>query len=377
MLQRSVLRLHIQVPSDRDGVHNQKINREALESFLILAVELPRLVRMFIFQIEEHLEGPPSLARQRAVLEPFRLLYFDNHSVSFCGAIDQAYACDMKEAMVPKVKWARGMAWDMYDLMASSKSIGDMACGLGNWRKASWNYVAAGRILDNACFSTVHPDLQNFANDDYTSTINLCKAVLQANNLLAMVQCKEWDQVLEAVKENIKPKAPMTPLVRCRIHLFTAIALSAKSRNKEAAEEMEKASKVDSSDSLIQEFSDNISRYLEFGPKAGDAPASISSDVSLSKLKEPLAFDPPIMNPSSSINAERYLLRHFGYKGDYLLAIQGKTSVNVADMSKVIQNVERQTTKLKSGAPYWISISARKSIPRASIFSRGESHGIF
>lgn len=48
-------------------------------------------------------------------------------SASVRGSIDQELGKALKEKLDCEIHWARGVAWDIYDMLLSLKSMGDQA----------------------------------------------------------------------------------------------------------------------------------------------------------------------------------------------------------------------------------------------------------
>lgn len=125
ILQEYVLRLHMNLPGGRQrGEFGNKQHGKVIVSFLLVADELPRFVRMLrilkatsslalfklIFRIETSPDGPPPLATQKLVLEPFRCLNVGAQGLVITGAINPTFERSLRAAMVPEVNWVRGLA---------------------------------------------------------------------------------------------------------------------------------------------------------------------------------------------------------------------------------------------------------------------------
>ena len=335
----------------------------------MVALELPRFVRMlrifkainprgiheYNFRFEVIAQGPTNLTIQQKILEPFRCLSGFKH-LTIGGGVDPLYASDLKDTMGMAVYWARGIAWEIYGLAVSIKRCGDEAFRLGQWVTVRSQYRACKRLL---CYAySLHPIVANMKDDDWKRAIKQFFDIIITNVILIRLRNREWDRVLKKTADLIIGNSIGAPdLNKSRRHLYRAIALAATEKEHEAWAQISMAAKTNPYDELVQSCSRIMSARLQAisnGRKA--AIGTIYSDELLSRINEPLQLAPPILNPSENIAGERYLLRQFGYKGDYLPAIKEKSPVDLTKIAKLMQTMEAQKAKLSPGAPYSIEI---------------------
>ena len=340
--------------------------------FLLVAPELPRFVGMLRvlkndagtrlgfnihFGIQNGANGPPSLVMLKAVMEPFHLLGSVNHkTVQIEGITDLDYAKLTMDSISPSVKWLRGTAWGVYELVKSRVEVAEKAYGLEKWQKAWITYREAIQVMHNGCYHNheLNNETYTFNDDDFFETINLAYPLMESNTMLIRVRAKEWDEVLRTTANLDSPEVPpMSSLVRGRMYLYRAIALAAKDRRRGAIQAIRKAFKAKPSDPIISDFATMVAL------SGLTATRTIFSDTSIAKFKRLLPLQPAIMNPSVDTARERHVLLYFGYKGNYLPAIKDKRPLSQAEKTSLINDAilgREEMAAREPGAPLRVRV---------------------
>ena len=257
----------------------------------MVAIELPRFVRMlrlfkvrdpraiheYNFRVEEIFGGPPTPACQQKVLEPFRYLP-GRKGLTIDGAVDPAYAQNLKNTMESNVYWARGTAWDIYYLAVSIWKVLDEAFRLGLWSTAWAQYRSCKRGLGWAFQQ--HPFMAYFQDADWEKTLEQFFDVIQTNSVLIRLREKNWNRVLKRTvilgRDDDEAESDMVDLDRdedeaesdmvdldrdedeaesdrvvSRLYLYRAIALAAAGDENKAEKQLWLASTNDPDDKLI------------------------------------------------------------------------------------------------------------------------------
>lgn len=370
-----MLDLHVNFP---ERVHTQaEGNDEATErdrkSFLLVATELPRFVRMlrvlkseaglglrfeFDFQIRNDANGPPSLTMVKAVMEPFYLLgTLSQKALRIEGITDLDYANRAMDTISRKVKWLRGTAWECYELVVSCVKVAEKAYALEKWQKASITYREAIQVLHQGCYHNGELGNEIYAldDDDFFDTRDFAYPLMESNSMLIWIRAKEWDKILvQTAKLDSTDIPPMASLVWGRMYLYRGIALAATGKSQEAVQEIKKAYEAEPSDRIISDFATMVADHSNEA-----AIQAIFSDTSIAKFETLLPLQPAIMNPSEYTASERYVLHHFGYKGDYLTAIKDKIPLTTAEKVSLIKKAFVERKKLaaaKPGAPLRVRV---------------------
>lgn len=124
-------------------------------------------------------------------------------------------------------------------------------------------------------------------------------------------------------------------IYRCR-----GIAYAGLQRMVDAAPEFYFASQLDPGDSMGKRCVDMFNGMWR-GPMAL---SDLCSNHMLESFNKPLPLPPPIRKGSNYIAGERYLLRHFGYKGSMLPEIEENEPI---DMVKVLTDIEVIENEIK------------------------------
>lgn len=262
---------------------------KVVKSLLLVADELPRFVRMlrmvkatdpraihnYNFRVEVTSRGPPTLACQQKVLEPFRCLP-GRKGLTIGGAVDLAYAQNLKSTMESNVYWARGTAWDIYYLAVSIWKVFDEAFRLGLWSTAWAQYRSCKRLLLLAY--NQHPITGDSQDHDWEKTLEQFFSVLQTNITLIRLRQKDWVRVLKKTEKldnaddeddeydeddeddkDDEDDEVESDMVKSRRHLYRAIALAATGDEHMAKTQLWLACGDDPDDELIRDFMDMTS----------------------------------------------------------------------------------------------------------------------
>lgn len=73
--------------------------------------------------------------------------------------------------------------------------------------------------------------------------------------------------------------------------------------------------------------------------------SSIHSDATLEQLHELVCEPPPVLLPCEHVAGERYVLRHFGYTGDFIEDIKETAPVDEKAMKILIEGMEKAKKK--------------------------------
>lgn len=346
------------------GWLENKQQGKVIVSFLLVADELPRFVRMLrilkatssvalfklIFRIETNPGGPPSSATQKLVLEPFRCLNVGAQGLVITGAINSTIECSLKAAMVPEVNWVRGLAWDTYGLLVSIANVADEAFRLGHFITARAKYGDCLAAWQIACGN--NPRLTDFEDDGFRQSCQNLLTITKANSVLAMIRDRDWVAVVEETEglEGADTLCCVTVLDKSLLFHCRAIAMAAERNTQEAHRYLDMAWKLDPTNKVLERHLGIASNRLAANTKsAREAFGTIYSTKSLQQLDKLVNIPPPVLTPSEFIAGERYLLRHFGYQGDLLDGIEEKAPVNMAEMMKIIKQTESQKARMKPG----------------------------
>jgi len=365
VIQEHVLRLHMNLPGGRQqGGFGNKQQGKVVVSFLLVADELPRFVRMLrilkatssmalfklIFRIETSPGGTPTLATQKLVLEPFRYLNVGAQGLVITGAIDPTYERSLRASMVPEVNWVRGLAWDTYGLLVSIANVADEAFRLGHFTTARCKYGDCQAAWEIACGNS--PRLTDFEDDGFHQSCHNLLVITKANAILATVRARDWVPVLDDTEgvDRADPVSSVTVLDRSLVLHCRAIAMAAERNDEGAHRHLDIALKLDPTNKVLKRHLAITSNRLAAKTKsAREAFGIISSSKSLQQLDKLVNIPPPILTPSELIAGERYLLRHFGYQGDFLDGIEEKAPVDIEEMRKLIKTMETQKANSKPG----------------------------
>jgi len=124
-------------------------------------------------------------------------------------------------------------------------------------------------------------------------------------------------------------------IYRCR-----GIAYAGLQKMVEAAPEFYIASPLDPGDSMTKRCVDMFNGMLRGPMDLSD----LCSNSMLESFNKPLPLPAPIRKGSKCIAGERYLLRHFGYKGNLLPEIEENEPIN---MVKVVTDIEVMENEIK------------------------------
>lgn len=337
------------------GDFANKKKRKVVESFLLVANELERFVRVLriskvimsvamhklSFRVEINSFGPPPLAVQRRVLEPFRRLNVGHQGLIMGGAVDPALKVSLQASMGPKVNWVRGVAWEMYDLILSIAKVGDEAFHGGKFDLARGKYGDCQGVWETATEN--NRQLINFEDEGFHKSCSQLLVVILANNSLAALRGKDYEDVLHRT-EVMSLEVAGKPKAKSSLHHCRAIALAAQNDDRNALHHLIEAGKADPYNKAIQAHLGIMSKRLDVGKNTTN---TIYSDKSINRLNELAEYPPPILTPSKFIAGERFLLRHFGYKGDMLEGIEEKAPVDMKAMKDYIQQIETQKANSK------------------------------
>lgn len=348
----------------QQGEFGNKQQGKVVVSFLLVADELPRFVRMLrilkatssmalfklIFRIETSAGGPPTLITQKHVLEPFRYLNVGAQGLVITGAIDPTYERSLRASMVPEVNWVRGLAWDTYGLLVSIANVADEAFRLGNFTTARAKYGDCRAAWKIACGN--NPRLADFEDDGFHQSCHSLLIITKANSVLATVRDRDWVAVMDETEEMHRADqlSSVTVLDKSLTFHCRAIAMAAERNHQAAHRYLDTAWKLDPTNKVLKRHLGITSNRLAANKKsAREAFGTISSTKSLQQLDKLVNIPPPILTPSELIAGERYLLRHFGYRGDFLDGIAEKAPVDVVEMTKLIKTMESQKANIKPG----------------------------
>ena len=106
----------------------------------------------------------------------------------------------------------------------------------------------------------------------------------------------------------------------------------------DAASEFYIASHLDPGDSMSKRCVDMFNGMLR-GPMAL---SDLCSNIMLESFNKPLPLPAPIRKGSRYVANERYLLRHFGYRGSLLPEIVENEPINMEKVGTDIQIIESQ-----------------------------------
>lgn len=346
------------------GELGNKQQGKVIVSFLLVADELPRFVRMLrilkatsslalfklIFRIETGPGGPPTLAIQKLVLEPFRCLSVGAQGLVITGAIDSTFERSLKAAMVSEVNWVRGLAWDTYGLLVSIANVADEAFRLGHFITARAKYGDCLAAWEIACGN--NPRLSDFEDDGFRKSCQNLLIITKANSVLATIRDRDWVAVVEKTEglESVDSLTCVTVLDKSLLFHCRAIAIAAERNAQEAHRYLDMAWKLDPTNKVLKRHLGIASNRLAANTKsAREAFVTIYSTKSLQQLDKLVNIPPPVLKPSEFIAGERYLLRHFGYQGDLLDGIEEKAPVNMAEMTRIIKQTESEKARMKPG----------------------------
>ena len=119
-----------------------------------------------------------------------------------------------------------------------------------------------------------------------------------------------------------------------------------------------------SSELKILRFAAKDNRF-SWGEDAAAAGHNLALEI-IAILGGPLDFEPPLMNASRAIDKERYLLRYYGFKGDYLPVIGEDGPVDPEGMAnyKLFVAKERVKHAPETSLHIWIAESRILVTPR-------------
>lgn len=349
------------LPSGRSlGRNKSKLKVE--ETFILVADELPRFVRMLrilqardpasdikiCFRIEATGNNPPPLRVQQLVLEPFKALKFGQRRLTLMGLIEPTCARSLIESVAPEVNWVRAWAWESYDLMLSIARAGDEAFRLGSFGCARSKYSACQDLF--GALLQIDPHLFTFVDDGFYQSCLQVTTVCLRNFGLCGLRMECWDAVAKGV-ENTGLGDPVhsTYTNSLGFHCF-GVALAAKNMDKKALEVLKKAEMLDPENDLLRNHvSITLERLAAKTEAAKTAAGTIYSAASLRHLGKLAIVPPPILTTSRYIAGERYVLRHFGYTGNLLEGIRETAPANVKEMKEIIRKMEKDKANTPSG----------------------------
>jgi tetratricopeptide (TPR) repeat protein len=333
-------------------------------SFILPAQEIPRFVRLLQIFRTQHFTGtfklqfhgqtdchnPPDPVVQRLVLDPFRSLDLDDHSLLFDGAIDIAYQQELRASIVPRIGWIRGLAWKTYDILVSLAEEGHEAFRLGK-------YDCAGNRYDDALTACVlafgeHPILGAFCDTEWQGHCSTLYLNTRANYALAAVRQGDWPRVLAATSA----LATTTDLTQSAMYRCRAIALAVQKDDKQSLDCLSKAAAMDPTNESLQSLVHGTTE------ESTQALAVISSAAYHGELTYLVDTSPLQLEVNISIAEERCVLLFFRYSGDLLFdRIRGSNQMDrnkVARVIKEIINGMKEKARTNSNLCAWIGEEA-------------------
>ena len=314
----------------------------------LLKALTPEAIIKLNLRVDGTSEGPPFLATQKAVIEPFHALLVSSQSVKIWGAIDPGYALSLKSIIESDIKWARGAIWEMHDLVMSHKARGDQYYELGNWSHAAESYNSGKLLLDIGRKNTP------------ARILDLTMFTLEANITLTMLRNEDPSGVLEKtrvfVRAGLHNVSKEISLFVSRVYAYRAWALMLTGQNKEAILALREAAKANPLDEPDENCGQMMAQTLDPGKDAEEAEIN-KLFFGLGKLEDQITVPLPPTSPSDTIAGERYVLRKLGYQGDYLPAIKEERALDSEEMAKLTQEVEKYKATLSPGAPFKVKVT--------------------
>jgi hypothetical protein len=154
---------NLQIAEIKIGFNNfrQPMAAEQPQTCVILLNDVPKLTRLlrivdianfmsYTFDIK--LRKAPDLATQEKLLLPFEQVrgMAIIQEVSITGQVNTALVKRVIQAMIQRVAWLRGGAWEIHELCVSIKRIGDLAFSLGNADMTCTKYIDALEFHEHA-----------------------------------------------------------------------------------------------------------------------------------------------------------------------------------------------------------------------------------
>lgn len=364
-MQKHVLALHVGFPHFREPSHG---GRNVAESFLLVAHEVPRFVRLLrILVIKYRLELcfhirdypiSPFHAVQRHVLEPFRSLQLDDKECLIIrGAIDTASCRVLRASMVPEARWLRAQAWDINDLLVSISILADEAYRLGDFGCARDKYNDCQKLFLTAM------DLNHRLVDEVSGSIHLglglC-ATVYVNAIICGLQLKAYDYVIdqtEAASLFLVFHETLTPAEVSLARHCRSIALASRFKDEEACEQLVEAEKLDpGSVILLENLRITQQRLAATTELSKAAVGTIVREESFEALDKTIPLRPPGKEPCEYIAGERFLMRHYGYVGPWLDDIQETMPAELELMELIIREtkVERDAIGANTSCKLWV-----------------------
>ena len=308
----------------------------------------PGAVIKLKFHVDGTTEGPPSLATQKAVMEPFRALLANSQSVKLGGAIDPGYALSLKNTIDSEIRWVRGAIWEMHDLVMSHKARGDRYFELGNMSHA-WETYNAGKVL------------LDIGRKYYPSRIlDLTLYTLYANMTLTMLRKQEYSRVLEKTQVFVTANLHKNVIEDLaffvsRVYAYRALAYMFTGRQKEAILTLRVAARANPTDETAEAYGKMTAAWLSRDERKAAANKLFSS---LGNMKEQITVPlPPTPSDAINIAKERYLLQKLGYEGDYLPAIKEARPLSSEETAKLTRLVEKYKATVSPGASFKVIVA--------------------
>lgn len=251
--------------------------------------------------------------------------------------------------MTPEVKWSRGRAWENYYFAKSlfedadeAFRLGDIACAIVKYTQYMDTKVAVAHQ------DPMEPEPYDESNLYYMDSYRDLCFVFLVNGSLAYLYSEDWENARLSAAEawqclcsvGLPALKPVNESLMYHCH---AIALAAEQKETEALEHLVKAQELGvDTEVLLDHLKVMRKRLSSKSSAAKDAIGTIFSRESIKRLDKLASVAPLIHEPSADIAGERYILRHFGYQGDFFDEITESAPADIEKMGEIIHKMEKE-----------------------------------
>ncbi|MCJ1327046.1 hypothetical protein MMC10_003712 [Thelotrema lepadinum] len=318
-------------------------------TFIVLKQDLPKFTRYlrimdiansvffnFKFVVRSTVFGEAlSLSEQKSILEPFKMITGTKlvQTVSITGNVDKVLAASVTQAMTQKAQWARAGAWELFDIAASMKAVGDELWNAGFTDIARSKWDDAGEwIVTSLKGNELLTNFDSRADDagfriHLTCNLDIALYELSPRGSVAHGESPDYKEVLEAcVPSQFQEMAKRVgqdknvferPLIHYerRAFYFRGIAELGLGHPAKAAKNFAAAFKLNSQN-VKYRAGYNIARDWKDSNETErrDRLQSILDD-----LPEPFPQEDWKPYSTFEVKSEQYCLRKLGFKGDFPL----------------------------------------------------------
>ncbi|KAL8828426.1 MAG: hypothetical protein Q9170_006607 [Blastenia crenularia] len=351
----------------------------AVKSFLTIHHELQGFVRLLqtlswsnygctrsiriVFQMNGQETGPIQSRVQKLVLEPFRQLSVLNIRAKILGGVNADYTKDVVNHITSRIKWTRGTAWQMYDVLVSIVKVAEEAVSLGKYDLAFAKYGEYKKLH--------HPAFERNERVKY-----LEDSGLYISRIILFILCDINMAILKLQRPSLPGAAErpwllnqtdwINPLPQTHPWLLSpteSLACHYKCISKflegddvVAFADLRIAAQLDIDNGLLAHLMNIMWKRTEVATATLSLTAGWMSAVDLGF--EILLVSDPMVYPSENIASERYVLRKLGYKGNMLPLIAEKKAIDIKTVDKILYNLKKQKERvvlpLGEIAPIWV-----------------------